>query len=154
MTKETDILIIGAGPVGLFTDNQIGTIKMTNDTTGTFDNTKHTIKWFYTITIQNSDYTSQVDPGDLINIENAANNTFVNKYLLVNSIKLVGDNTIIKGHTNEMILGNDLDIVAANNFKLVFGQFSGSDVNAAWTERIGYALIEDISLKISQNVID
>ena len=28
------------------TDNQIGTIKMTNDTTGTFDNTKHTIKWF------------------------------------------------------------------------------------------------------------
>ena len=139
---------------GNITDNQIGTIKMTNDTTGTFDNTKHTIKWFYTITIQNNDYTSQVDPGDLINIENAANNTFVNKYLLVNSIKLVGDNTIIKGHTNEMILGNDLDIVAANNFKLVFGQFSGSDVNAAWTERIGYALIEDITLKISQNVID
>ena len=57
---------------GNVTDNQIGTIKMTNDTTGTFDNTKHTIKWFYTITIQNSDYTSQIDPGDLINIENAA----------------------------------------------------------------------------------
>ena len=139
---------------GNVTDNQIGTIKMTNDTTGTFDNTKHTIKWFYTITIQNSDYTSQVDHGDLINIENAANNTFVNKYLLVNSIKLVGDNTIIKGHTNEMILGSDLDIAAANNFKLVFGQFSGSDVNAAWTERIGYALIEDITIKISQNIID
>ena len=139
---------------GDVTDNQTGTVKMTNDTTGTFNNTVHTIKWFYTITIQNNDYTSQVDPGDLINIENAANNTFVNKYLLVNSIKLVGDNTIIKGHTNEMILGNDLDIVAANNFKLVFGQFSGSDVNAAWTERVGYALIEDITLKISQNVID
>ena len=40
---------------GDITDNQTGTIKMTNDTTGTFDNTKHTIKWFYTITIQNSD---------------------------------------------------------------------------------------------------
>ena len=51
---------------GDITDNQTGTIKMTNDTTGTFDNTKHTIKWFYTITIQNSDYTSQVDPGDLL----------------------------------------------------------------------------------------
>ena len=139
---------------GDITDNQIGTIKMTNDTSGNFDNTKHVIKWFYTITIQNSDYTSQVDPGDLINIENAANNTFVNKYLVVNSIKLVGDNTIIKGHTNEMLLGSDLDILAANNFKLVFGQFSGSDVNAAWTERIGYALIEDITIKISQNIID